>query len=72
MARFTVTFEVDNGAFKGERLADEVAATLRRVARYRQSSAEYPLEVGVGETGRVLDSNGTTVGNWEYSPEDGA
>lgn len=71
MATFTVTFKTDNAAFNEGSIGEEVAYVLRRVAEHRSLKGQYPLERGVSETGRVLDSNGTTVGNWEYIADGG-
>lgn len=68
MAQFTLTFKTDTAAADENGLAAEVEYVLKRVAQYRGPDAAYPLEVGVSEKGRVLGSNGTTIGEWEYTP----
>lgn len=65
---FTLTFETESAAFEQNGTAAEVEYILQRVAKFRAPTADYPIEEGVAEKGRILDSNGGTVGEWEYTP----
>lgn len=61
MSKFTVEFSMDNAAF--EDATDETAAVLRRViAAINQQPAWSPGR------NKLRDSNGNTVGFWEYTP----
>ncbi len=66
MSKFTLTFETDSAAFEQNGTSAEVEYVLKRLASFRAPTADYPIEEGVSEKGRVIDSNGATIGTWEY------
>ena len=54
--QLNIKINLDNSAFEGEYLADELKDIFRRV--------EYAVSVG-DERGRIIDSNGNKVGGWD-------
>ena len=64
--KFTLEFDMDNDAFRGDP-ATEVARILLETA---QSVASFEVSISVGvESGYpVRDGNGNTIGRWSVKP----
>lgn len=59
---FRLTIETDNAAFEDENLLPEVGSILKQTAKRLERIHEAGMRSG---SGKVLDSNGNTVGTWE-------
>lgn len=63
MASFTIKFSTDNAAFE-DAAQQEIAATLRQIARDIEHSGEF------GSPRRpVFDANGNKIGFYEHVPD---
>ncbi len=68
MAKFTLIVYCDNAAFR-DGLEDEISACLEEAAAQvrRTRLPEYDEETEETESGFIRDSNGNSVGRWEYN-----
>lgn len=67
---FRIEFETDNAAFDGDAKADEIVRILRMTAhRVREADVLNGIQGDKAGTteGPVRDTNGNTVGKWQYS-----
>lgn len=63
--KFTMTVDMDNTAFDEAHAATELGEILARLNLALHEIGDNHL--GTGAAGRLVDSNGNTVGYWEIT-----